>query len=79
MNFNVYVEDRLAQEIERFAQEQGKKRNAIVREALELWIAQHKTVSWPEVVLNYEGEEDSEGITFEAYRDELLVPVETKF
>ncbi|MGB7416467.1 MAG: ribbon-helix-helix domain-containing protein [Thermosynechococcaceae cyanobacterium] len=72
MNFNVYVEDNLANRLDRLAKRQGKKRNAIIREALEDWTIKHLPATWPDEVLEYTGSQDS--IVFESYRDELLPP-----
>ncbi len=74
MNFNIYVEDNLATQLDRLAKQQGKKRNTIIREALEAWTARHLPTTWHEDVLAYTGSENS--IVFEAYRDELLPPKE---
>jgi Ribbon-helix-helix protein, copG family len=74
MNFNIYVEDSLAEKLERLSEQQGKKRNAIIREALEAWVARFTPNIWPDIVMNYDGTED--GITFEATRSELLSPEE---
>lgn len=74
MNFNIYVEDSLAERLEHLSEQQGKKRNAIIREALEAWIARFTPNTWPDIVMNYDGTED--GITFEATRSELLPPRE---
>jgi hypothetical protein len=36
-----------------------------------------KTTTWPEIILQYQGTEES--IIFESYRDELLPPKEVEF
>lgn len=77
MNFNIYVEDHLAEKLDHLSQQQGKKRNAVIREALEAWITQNTVTTWPEVVMNYQG--DPEAIAFESYRDELIPPTEASF
>lgn len=73
MNFNIYLDDRLAEQIQSLAFLTGKKRNAIVREALEAWVKEHSGKSWSSSILNFEGIADTE-ITFEAYREELVQP-----
>lgn len=77
MNFNVYVEDTLGQQLEKSAQVTGKSRNAIIREAIQLWLDKQQKSQWSEEILNFTGEPDS--IVFESYRDELLPPSENLF
>lgn len=77
MNFNVYIEDSLAERLDRLSQQQGKKRNTIIREALEAWIAQFSPTTWPDEILTYTGTQDP--IIFESYRSDLLPPSEIDF
>ena len=77
MNFNIYVEDSLGEKLEELCQITGKKRNSIIREALEAWIAKHAMSSWSDSILKYEGREVD--IEFESYREELLSPNEESF
>lgn len=75
MNFNVYVEDTLGKELEAIAHATGKSRNALIREAIQLWLSQHKKSQWSKAILEFKGVEDS--VSFEDYRDELLPPSKT--
>ena len=77
MNFNVYLDYALAQKLESLSRKQGKKRNAVIREALEAWIIQANSQTWPTTVMDYEG--TSDWIAFEEYREELLAPQELEF
>lgn len=72
MNFNIYLEDKIAEQIQRLVRLTGKKRNAIVREALEAWVKEHSGQYWSESILKFEGIDDA--IAFEKYRDELIQP-----
>ncbi|PZD74938.1 hypothetical protein C1752_00632 [Acaryochloris thomasi RCC1774] len=74
MNFNVYVEDQLVERLELLAKQQGKKRNTIIREALEAWTTLNLPAAWPDNVLTYSGSTD--GIVYESYRNELLPPTD---
>ena len=74
MNFNVYVEDWIGQQLEQSVQATGKSRNAIIREAIQLWLDQQKKSQWPSEILDFMGVEDA--IVFESYRDELTPPNE---
>lgn len=47
MNFNIYVNDQLYQELESYRQSLGKSRNSVVTEALMEWINHHKQKKWP--------------------------------
>lgn len=74
MNFNVYVEDQLAERLDLRTKQQGKKRNTIIREALEAWTTLNLPAAWPDDVLTYTGSTD--GIVFESYRPELSPPID---
>ena len=69
MNFNVYLDDHLAKDLASFCQHSHKKRNAVIRDALELYIHQAMPKSWPQSILKFKGIQDIE--PFENYRDEL--------
>jgi metal-responsive CopG/Arc/MetJ family transcriptional regulator len=72
MNFNIYIEDELVENLEYIAQKQGKTRNALIREAVRNYISNQKSYKWSEIIMSFQGVD--EGITFESYRDELLPP-----
>ncbi|MEA5508722.1 ribbon-helix-helix domain-containing protein [Crocosphaera sp. UHCC 0190] len=74
MNFNIYIEDELGEKLQQVCQVTGKKRNAIIREALVSWLSQHQSPTWPKSIQNFEG--DKNIIPFESYRSELLPPTE---
>ena len=72
MNFNIYVNDELGAQIERLAKVTGRKRNAIINEALREWVARYMTPVWPGSVLEFIG--DPSFPPFERDRDKLKTP-----
>lgn len=74
MNISLYLEQPLAQKTQQYAKKMGTTRNAIIREALKVWLVQHETASWPNSILNFRGISDA--ITFEEGRGDLLPPDE---
>lgn len=77
MNFNVYLEDELGKQLEATAKVTGKKRNTIVREAIELWLSVQREAQWSSSLLEFEGVDHP--LSFESYRDELTSPQEITF
>jgi len=68
MNFNIYLDDETARQLQQETQNSHLSRNAIIREAINSWLnSKHK--QWPEEILNYQGEKDFPA--FESYREEL--------
>ncbi len=74
MNFNVYIEDKLGKKLQQVCQVTGKKRNAVIREALESWLSQQQLLTWSKLIDNFEG--DKKIVPFESYRSELHPPTE---
>ncbi|AFZ52855.1 CopG family transcriptional regulator [Cyanobacterium aponinum UTEX 3222] len=72
MNFNIYLEDELANDLIVIAKKSGKTRNSLVREAIHEYVNKQHHLQWSEKILNFNGVDD--GIEFESYRDELLSP-----
>ncbi|MGA7981167.1 MAG: ribbon-helix-helix domain-containing protein [Chromatiaceae bacterium] len=72
MHFNIYVNDDVGKRLSELARQSGKTRNAVIREAIELWIVRNRCSGWPAAVLEFEGVPDAP--YFEAYRDELGQP-----
>jgi len=69
MNFNVYLDARLGKELVNFCEFSHKKRNAVIRDALEFYIHQVMPKTWPKSILAFKGIPDAE--PFESSRDEL--------
>ena len=55
MTFSIYLDDKLTKRLNRVAAESGKPRNALIREALEEWLARSRAKKWPEAVLTFKG------------------------
>lgn len=79
MNFNIYLDDRTAEEIDRTAKDLGESRSGLIRKALREWL-DNKTLGnqgWPSLILEWQGAADMS--PFESHRDELLAPGEDAF
>ena len=76
MNFNLYLDDRTAKELDRTARKLGETRSGLIRKALREWLDKKTLGSpgWPSLILEWEGIPDMP--PFEAHRDELLPPRE---
>lgn len=77
MNISIYLEAPLAKKAQHYAEKMGMTRNALIREAMKVWILQHEASSWPESVLNFQGVADFP--SFEEGRDDFLAPIEDPF
>lgn len=55
MNLNIYIEDKLADEISHIATSTGKSRNLVIREAIKEYVADHSVKPWPESVQSFKG------------------------
>ena len=74
MNFNIYIEDQLGEQLKKAVEFTGKSKNAIIREALSEWFQHHPMTKWPETILQYQGTEDFQ--PFESHRGELQAPMD---
>jgi len=79
MNFNLYLEDELSQQLQALSHSTGKSptgksQNALIREAIQLLITTKEQSQWSSTILNFQGISDA--IVFEAYREELSPPRE---
>lgn len=77
MNFNVYVDKRTGERLRRLAKARRTTRNALIREALAHLLDREANTSWPEAVLDFEG--DRAAPRFEATRERLAPPREDPF
>ena len=78
MNFNLYLDDQTAKELDRAAKKLGETRSGLIRKALREWL--DKTLGspgWPSPILKWSGVPDMP--PFKSYRDELLAPREDAF
>lgn len=69
MNFNIYLDKELSQKLFHACETTHKKRNALIREALELYMRQLNQRTWPPSILNFQGVDEI--APFEASRTEL--------
>ncbi|MCF6191219.1 MAG: ribbon-helix-helix domain-containing protein [Cocleimonas sp.] len=69
MHFNIYLDDNLGERLIKATKESHKSRNALIREAVDLWLRTNENSSWPKQIMEFEGVADFPA--FESYRDEL--------
>lgn len=74
MNFSLHLSDDLVRRLNAAAQATGRSRNALIRQAIEAWLAQQEHRCWPAEVLTFQGV--PEAVPFEQARTELLPPKE---
>jgi hypothetical protein len=79
MNFNLYLDDRTAKEVDLTAGELGETRSGLIRKALREWLDKKMLgcPAWPPLILEWPGEPEMP--PFETWRDELLPPREDAF
>ena len=79
MNFNLYLDDQTAKELDRTAKKLGETRSGLIRKALREWLDKKALGSpgWPSLILEWQGVPDTP--PFESYRGELLPPREDTF
>lgn len=77
MNFNIYLDDQLGEQLIEATKDTHKSRNALIREAIALWLKHNKNTTWSETINNFEGIEDFPA--FESHRDQLPPPKEDPF
>jgi ribbon-helix-helix CopG family protein len=74
MNFDLYLDDQTAKELDRTAKKLGETRSGLIRKALREWLDKKTLGSpgWPSLVLEWQGVPDMP--PFESYRGELRIP-----
>jgi hypothetical protein len=79
MNFNIYLDDQTAEELDGTAKTLGETRSGLIRKALREWLDKKTLGSpgWPPLILEWDGAPGTP--PFEAYRGELLAPREDAF
>lgn len=60
MNFNVYLNKKIGEKINKMAELLHRSRNSIINEALEEWLNRH-SASWPKNFFDYDPVEDTPG------------------
>lgn len=71
MNFNIYVNDTIAKKLKQLAESEGKSKNSLIRKAIENFIKEKSTETWPAEILNFSGDDDMDIEPFESHRKEL--------
>jgi Arc/MetJ-type ribon-helix-helix transcriptional regulator len=71
MNFNLYLDDKTATELDQTAATLGESRSGLIRKALREWLDKKArgNPGWPSLILDWQGVPDAP--PFESYRDEL--------
>lgn len=55
MNFNVYIDQQIGEQLERLAKNRRTSRNSLIREALARFLENDAKRAWPDAVLGFEG------------------------
>ena len=76
MNFQVYLEPDLARKIDVVCRNTGRKRNAVIRDALKEYVEKHMPTSWPDEVFSFRP--DPKLIRFESLREDFLADREVE-
>jgi len=69
MNFNIYLSDRLHNELQNRLQQSSKSRNALIREAIEQYLYPNSRSSWPQSVQQFKPVPDFP--PFETHRSDI--------
>jgi hypothetical protein len=69
MSFHVYVEPELQDRLDALCKKTGRKRNALVREALRQYVEKEAAASWPASLFDFKP--DPSFVRFESLRDDL--------
>ena len=69
MNFNIYIDDQLGERLTEVAKASQKSRNALIREAISMWLKVSEKSQWPDDIMQFKGIQDFP--SFESHRDDL--------
>lgn len=72
MTFSIHIDEKMRQALEEAVARTGKSRNAIIREAVQAWLARERSATWPKSVLAHRGTRAIE--PFEKHRKALRPP-----
>jgi hypothetical protein len=70
MHFSIYLDDQTGQRLKKLARQFRTSRNAVIRQALQEWVARQGRRQWPPEFLQFQGEPEMPA--FESYRSELV-------
>jgi Arc/MetJ-type ribon-helix-helix transcriptional regulator len=74
MNFSVHLTSEMVRRLDERARDSGKKRNALIREAIAEWLDRTRVAKWPPIITEFRG---IRGLRrFEAERKHLKPPRE---
>ncbi len=81
MHFNIYLDDSLGEKLIKATKASHKSRNALIREAIDLWLKTNDKSSWPKQILDFKGKDGGESSfpAFESHRDDLKEANEDPF
>jgi len=68
MNYNIYIEDALGLQLQKYLKKTGKKRNGVIREALKKYLGTEK--KWGKSIQNFIPKKNAP--RFEDLRKELI-------
>ncbi len=69
MNFNIYVNKAIGEQIAKIAKKLHRSRNSIISEALEEWLGKYTSSEWPAHFFDFKSIDDVPD--FKAFRAEL--------
>jgi hypothetical protein len=69
MNFNIYVNKKIGESINKIAHDTHRSRNSIVTEALDEWLSKHSKTQWPDNFFDFHPIKDVPD--FKAFRSDL--------
>ena len=74
MNFNLYLDDKTAKELDKTAKRLGETRSGLIRKAVREWLDKKKAGNpgWPRAILDWTGDSDIK--PFESHRPSLVSP-----
>ena len=77
MNINVYIEDKLGEQLSNYSKRFHRKKNSIVREAIRDWLTKHAEHKWSNTILQFNGIKEFPDI--KELRKDLLEPTKKLF
>ena len=77
MNFNIYIDDQLGERLTEVARASQQSRNALIREAISMWLKVNEKSQWPDEIMQFQGIKDFP--SFESHRDDLKTTQDDPF
>jgi len=83
MNFSVHFDEATVQRLNKAAERAGLARNRVIAMAVQEWLARNEEKDWPELLAahfrNPAPELAQDALDFEAWREQLGVPADTRW